>query len=39
LYAPQNALDESVVAYTLLWPLKDLEQGSLVTRDYLNGIK
>jgi hypothetical protein len=32
-------MDESVVAYTLMWAIEDLKEGDAVTRDYLNGMK
>jgi tubulin--tyrosine ligase-like protein 12 len=39
LYAPNNKLDESVQAYSIFWPVKDIEHDNLSYRDYLNGIK
>ena len=38
LYAPNHKLDDKVVSYSLLWPVKHLHEGDLVTRDFLNGI-
>ena len=38
LYAPHNKLDDDVISYSLLWPLQDIKEGDLVTKDYLNGI-
>jgi tubulin--tyrosine ligase-like protein 12 len=39
LYAPSFKMDDKVISYSLMWPLEDLEEGDLVTRDFLNGIK
>ena len=37
LYAPNNKLDENVVAFSLMWPIKDIKMGDLISRDFLNG--
>lgn len=39
LYAPNYKLDSDVQAFSLLWPLKDIKAGDLLTKDYLNGMK
>lgn len=39
LYAPHSKLDKDVVAYSLLWPLEDIQVGDLITKDYLSGLK
>lgn len=37
LYAPNNKLDQNVVAYSLMWPIKDIKMSDLICRDFLNG--
>ncbi len=39
LYAPNFKLDSQVQAFSILWPIKDIEVGGQIFRDYLNGIK
>ena len=38
LYAPNNALDDKVIAYTLMWLCEDVKENDLIERDYLNGL-
>lgn len=38
LFAPNNTLDENVIAFSLAWPTTDIKMGDLVVRDYLNGL-
>jgi tubulin--tyrosine ligase-like protein 12 len=39
LYAPNNKMDSEVQAFSIMWPIKDIKEGELLTKDYLNGIK
>lgn len=38
LFAPNNKFDDSMISYSLLWPIKDLQVGETLFRDYLFGI-
>lgn len=39
LYAPNYKLDSEVQAFSIMWPIKDIEPEEQIYRDYLNGIK
>ncbi len=39
LYAPNYKLDADVQAFSILWPVKEIEKQGQIFRDYLNGMK
>lgn len=38
LFAPHNKLDEDMISFSIMWPIKDLTAGEFINRDYLNGM-
>lgn len=38
LYLPNGKIDNQTVAYSLLYPIQDLDEGQVVFRDYLLGF-
>lgn len=38
LFAKNNRLDEEVVSFSIIWPVKDIKKGDLVFRDYVFGM-
>lgn len=38
IYAPNNALDAHTITYTVCWPLRDMAQGEVIYRDFLQGF-
>ena len=38
LFSEDNKMGENMVAYSLIWPLKPINEGEIVCRDYLHGF-
>lgn len=38
LFAPHNKLDDDMISFSIMWPIKDLTAGDFISRDYLNGM-
>jgi hypothetical protein len=38
LYASNNTMDENVISYSVVWPIKDIQANDTIFRDYLWGL-
>jgi hypothetical protein len=38
IYSPSNKFGDDMITYSILWPLKNIQQGSEIVRDFLTNI-
>lgn len=38
LYLPNGIIDDQAISYSLLWPIRDLQEGDAIYRNFLVGI-
>ena len=38
IYSPNMKLDDHTITYSIAWPIKDINDGDVIYRDFLKGI-